>query len=307
MTELRFDGKTAIVTGAGGNPSLGRAHAMLLAARGANVVVNDIGGGGGPAGQASAQAVADEIVAAGGKAVADTNSVATPEGAAAMVQTALDAFGGIDIIVNNAGVVYVAPLEEITIRDYQRTIEVNLLGPMYLVRAAWPHMKANGYGRIVNIASNSMFGCALQIAYGASKGGMFALTQGLAAEGAPYGIKVNAIGPGAFTRMVIGAREETSAAYQYSKANMPAELVSPAVGFFAHESCDVSGECLEVMGGGVRRIYYARTAGINAPDLDIETIPARWEEIVAGTSERRIPAGEMDGFAAQGRPYVPSE
>lgn len=307
MAELRFDGRTAIVTGAGGNPSLGRAHAMLLAARGANVVVNDIGGGAGPAGSASAQAVADEIVALGGKAVADTNSVATPEGAAAMVKTALDAFGGIDIIVNNAGVVYVAPLEEITIRDYQRTAEVNLLGPMYLVRAAWPHMKAKGYGRIVNIASSSMFGCALQIAYGATKGGMLALTQGLAAEGEPYGIKVNAVGPGAFTRMVIAAREEDSRAYQYSKQHMPAELVSPAIAFFAHEDCPVTGECLEVMGGGVRRVYYARTEGITDLELTPEKIVERWDEITAGTSERRIPPAEMDGFSAQGRPYVPSE
>src|SRR5690606_11876911 len=152
MTELRFDGRTAIVTGSGGNPSLGRAHAMLLASRGAQVVVNDIGSD--PEmrhypGAASAEKVAGEIRAAGRKAVADTNAVATPEGAEAIIRTALDNFGSIDILVNNAAISVGAPIDAMTPRDFQRHIDINLMGSIWCCRAAWPHMRARGYGRIV--------------------------------------------------------------------------------------------------------------------------------------------------------------
>ena len=166
MSVLRFDGRTAIVTGSGGNPSLGRAHAMLLASRGANVVVNDIGQSKAPnyAGQASAEAVAEEIRSAGGKAVADMHSVADEAGAAAIIRCALDAFGSVDILVNNAGVSIAAAIDEMTPADFRLHIEVNLLGPYYLARAAWPHMKAAHYGRIVNITSGSMAGYANQAA-----------------------------------------------------------------------------------------------------------------------------------------------
>ena len=144
MSEFRFEGRTAIVTGAGGNPSLGRAHALLLGARGANVVVNDIGSD--PEqrhypGAASAEAVAAEIRAAGGKAIANTDSVATPEGAEAIVQAALDAFGSVDILVNNAGISIGAPFDVISPRDIQRHFDINLMGTVWCSRAAWPHMK----------------------------------------------------------------------------------------------------------------------------------------------------------------------
>ena len=141
MEQLRFDGRTAIVTGAGGNPSLGRAHALLLAARGANVVVNDIGAlpaALGYPGVASAETVAEEIRALGGKAVADTNSVSSESGGAAIVQTALDAFGSVDILVNNAGICRVVSFEEMTPADFRETIEVNLMGTVHTCRAAWP-------------------------------------------------------------------------------------------------------------------------------------------------------------------------
>lgn len=133
MHELRFESRTAIVTGAGGEPSLGRAYALLLAARGANVVVNDIGRDPetpGYVGTASAATVAQEICTLGGRAVADTHSVASEAGAAAIVQTALDAFGGIDILVNNAGISIAAPFDVMTSRDLQRHIDINLMGPV---------------------------------------------------------------------------------------------------------------------------------------------------------------------------------
>lgn len=302
MQELRFDGRTAIVTGSGGNPSLGRAHAMLLAARGANVVINDIGGGTAP-GPAKAQSVVDEIVALGGKAVADDNTVATPEGAEAIVKTALEAYGQVDIVVNNAGVIFQAAIDELPAKDHDKMIDVNLMGPIYLSRAIWPHMAKRGYGRIVNITSGSMFGAALQVSYGASKGGLWAFTRAIAAEGERVGIKANAVSPGAFTRMLIGAQEEDCSAYQFSKANLPPQLVSPAVAFLAHEDCPVSGECFDVMGGAMRRVYMGRSDGIVDPELTIEKVASNWDAIMGPVSDQLVPVGVLDGFKLHNKPY----
>ena len=305
MTQLRFDGRTAIVTGAGGNPSLGRAHAMLLASRGANVVVNDIGTSKAPnyEGQASAEAVAAEIRAAGGKAVADTHSVADEDGAAAIVQTALDAYGSLDIVINNAGVSIAAAVDEMTPADFRLHIEVNLLGPWYLARAAWPHMKAAGYGRIVNITSGSMAGYANQAAYASSKGGLWSLTRTLATEGIPLGIKANAVNPGAFTRMVAATLQADSPLLEFSRDNLPPELSSPAVAFLAHEQCPVTGECIESVGGEVFRHYMARTPGIADRDHTIETLVARWDEIMAGASDGLIGLAGHDTSGWKVRPY----
>jgi NAD(P)-dependent dehydrogenase (short-subunit alcohol dehydrogenase family) len=300
--ELRFDGKTAIVTGAGGNPSLGRAHAMLLAARGANVVVNDIGGTHAP-GPATAQGVVDEIVALGGKAVADTHTVATEAGAAAMVQTALDAYGGVDILINNAGICFNVAIDEITAEHFQRTIDVNLMGPVWMSRAVWPHMRKKNYGRIVNIVSGSMFGFALQTSYATSKGGLYSFTRALAAEGDIYGIKVNAVAPAGFSRMIIGSQEEDCPTYQGTKQFMPAELVAPAVAYLSHESCDATGECVDAMGGTLRSIYWAITPGFSDRELTIETVAERWNEIVAGKAEGTMPAAAADSRTWKMKPY----
>jgi NAD(P)-dependent dehydrogenase (short-subunit alcohol dehydrogenase family) len=304
--ELRFDGKTAIVTGAGGNPSLGRVHAMLLAARGANVVVNDIGMAHAP-GPATAQGVVDEIKALGGKAVANANSVATPEGAAAIVKTALDAYGSVDIVVNNAGIVFNVPFEQLADHDYEKVIDVNLMGPIWVSKAAWPHMKKKNYGRIVNITSGSMFGFAQQASYAASKGGVLSLTRALAAEGERFGIKVNAVSPAGFTRMVIGSQEEDCPTYQGTKNYMLPELVSPAVAYLAHEDCPVTGECLDVMGGAVKRVYFMMTNGIMDRELTIEKVADRWDEIFAGTAEGRVPISILDGYTLKNKPYTPSK
>src|ERR1700741_1198326 len=281
MGELRFDGRTAIVTGAGGNPSLGRAHALLLAARGANVVVNDIGRDPltpGYAGAASAEAVAQEIRALGGKGVADVNSVATEAGAAAIVRTAIEAFGRLDILVNNAGLSIAAAFDEMTARDFQRHIDINLMGPVWTCRAAWPHLRAQGDGRIVNTTSGAMAGYAALVAYGASKGGLWSFTRALAAEGAAFGIKVNAVNPGAFTRMIAAQQAETSSMYQYARQNLPAEIVSPVVAYLAHEDCPVSGECIDSVGGEVRRVYLAQTDGFADRELTIDMVAQPWDD-----------------------------
>ena len=309
MDLLRFDGRTAIVTGAGGNPSLGRAHALLLAERGANVVVNDIGRDPetpGYSGTASAQQVADEICALGGKAVADTNSVASPEGADAIVRTAVDAFGGIDILVNNAGISIAAPFDEMADRDFRRHIDINLMGPVWLCRAAWGQMRDQGYGRIVNITSGAMTGFAWLTAYGTSKGGLFSFTRALAAEGERFGIKVNAVNPGAFTRMVAAQQEESSAMLNYARDNLPPELVSPVVAFLAHERCPVTGECIEAVGGEVRRVQITQTEGFADRDLTLETVAARWNELFADGAGSAIPYAAMDTTQWDIKPYRPA-
>jgi NAD(P)-dependent dehydrogenase (short-subunit alcohol dehydrogenase family) len=306
MTELRFDGRTAIVTGAGGNPSLGRAHALLLASRGANVVVNDIGSD--PAmrnypGHASAETVAAEIRAVGGNAFASTHSVASVEGAEAIVQTALDAFGGLDILVNNAAISVGAPLHVMSAADYERHIAVNLMGTLWCCRAAWPHMQRKGYGRIVNTTSSAMTGFACQAAYAASKGGVWALTRTLAAEGAAHGIKVNAISPGAFTRLVSAMLEDDSPLLLAARDHMPPGLSSPAVAVLAHEDCPVTGECIDSAGGAVQRTYIARTRGIADPAQTVETLAARWGEVMDEEGAEPVGVGTFDTSEWKIRPY----
>ena len=308
MAELRFDGRTAIVTGAGGNPSLGRAHAMLLASRGANVVVNDIGRD--PesphyADSASAERVAEEIRALGGRAVADTNSVASEAGAEGLIRTAIDAFGGVDILVNNAGLSLAAPIDEMSAHDHERHMAINLTGSLLTCRAAWPHMKAKGYGRIVNTASGSFAGYGWLVAYGASKGGVFSLSRALAAEGSRLGIKVNTINPGGFTRMVTAQQFDSSPIVQQARESFPAELASPVVAFLAHEDCPVTGECFESVGGMVRRVYIAQTPGFVDRGIDIEMVRDRWDEVMAGADPSIIPWGDVDTTAWDFKPYKP--
>jgi NAD(P)-dependent dehydrogenase (short-subunit alcohol dehydrogenase family) len=305
MRELRFDGRVAIVTGAGGNPSLGRAHALLLAARGAKVVVNDIGRSAAPGydGEASAEAVAAEIRGLGGSAVASAHSVADEKSAAAIVQTAIDSFGGLDILVNNAGISIAARFNEMSALDNERHIDINLLGTVWMCRAAWPHLQSRRYGRIVNTGSGAFAGMPSLAIYGASKGGIFSLSRGLAAEGLPFNIKVNTLNPGGFTRMLLAQQFETSPMYQHARQHLPPELVSPAVAFLAHESCPVTGECFDVMGGEVRRTYLAQTAGFTDPNLTVETIAERWREVMGAPRDPVIGLSAVDTELWHIKPY----
>lgn len=305
--DYRFDGRVAVVTGAGGDPSLGRAHALLLAARGASVVVNDIGFDAetpGYEGRASAEAVAAEIRATGGKAVASTASVASEEGGAAIIEAALQAFGRIDILVNNAGISIGAPFDTMTSRDFERHIQINLMGAYYCCRAAWPHMKAQGYGRIVNTTSASMTGFGDQAAYATSKGGLWSLTRALAAEGAGLGIHVNALSPGAFTRMVSAMLQDDSPMLQHSRDNLPAELSSPALAWLCHEACEANGECIDSVGGAVQRTFIARTRGIVSPTLTIEDVAAQWNAIVSEDGAETVGLASFDTSDWKIRPYA---
>ena len=280
MSELRFDGQVAIVTGAGGSPSLGRSYAHLLASRGAKVVVNDLGVGPDGRGVARAHAdrVAQEIVDAGGEAVADTNSVAESSSARAIVQTALDAWGRVDILVNNAGICPMAEFDEISDEDIERIIAVHTLGNVWMCRAVWPHMKAQEYGRIVNITSGAMFGLRYVVLYGTAKGGIYGLTRGLAVEGARHGIKVNTVGPAAGTVAITHLNVETE--WVHTMGSLKPEQVAPVVAYLAHAECELSGKYLEAAGGRVAEKFVGETAGFYDPDLTIEGVRDHLDEIL---------------------------
>jgi NAD(P)-dependent dehydrogenase (short-subunit alcohol dehydrogenase family) len=303
--ELRFDGRVAIVTGSGGG--LGRAHAMLLAARGAQVVVNDLGGSvtGEGADQSAAEATSAEIRALGFEAVADTHSVATPEGGQAIVTRALDTYGRVDVLVNNAGIIRDAPFDEMTAELVEPVLDVHLRGAFHVTRPAWAVMRAQGYGRIVNTTSVSgLVGMPGQTNYGSAKAGVFGLTRVLAQEGAALGIKVNALAPTAATRMLLGAmHEETNAdpaaiaAVKSSLDRLDPSLVAPVAAVLAHETCPVTGEVYSAGGGLVTRLFLARTVGFFSASLSPEDVRDHFDEI-RDESGYTVPTSTTDAVAS---------
>ncbi|MGI9576955.1 MAG: SDR family oxidoreductase [Microthrixaceae bacterium] len=289
MSDLGFDGQVAIVTGAGGG--LGRSHALELARRGARVVVNDLGGAvdGSGGSDSAAQKVVDEIEAAGGEAVADHNSVATAEGGEAIVQTALDAFDTVDIVVNNAGILRDKTFHNLTPELLEPVIAVHLLGAFYVTLPAWKIMREKGYGRVVNTSSNSgLLGNFGQANYGAAKLGLVGFTRVLANEGKAKGIKANAIAPVAKTRMTedllgpLGDKLE------------PSEI-TPTIIYLAHEDCPVNGEVYSVAGGVVARYFIGLTPGWYAEGHSAEDVRDHFEQIrdETGYIVPEDPSGEL--------------
>jgi len=273
MADLGFDGKVAIITGAGGG--LGRSHALDLARRGALIVVNDLGGAadGTGSGTTAAQTVVDEIKAAGGEAVANYDSVATPEGGKAIVQSALEAFSRVDIVINNAGILRDTSFKNMSAEQLEPVLDVHLKGAFYVTQPAWEHMREQGFGRIVNTASGAgIFGNFGQTNYGAAKMGLVGFTRVLAIEGAKYNIKANAIAPVAKTRMtedILGPLAD----------KLLPESVTPVVTYLVHEDCEVTGEVYSVGGGRVARVFIGVTPGIVESDLSAEHVRDRLEEI----------------------------
>jgi NAD(P)-dependent dehydrogenase (short-subunit alcohol dehydrogenase family) len=269
---LSYDGRVAVITGAG--IGVGRSHALDLARRGARVVVNDLGAAvDGTGAEASVAAtVVAEIEAAGGEAVANTDSVSAPGGGEAIVQTALDAFGQVDVVINNAGILRDASFAKLTQEQLDAVLDVHLRGAFAVTQPAWRLMREQGYGRIVNTSSGSgLFGNFGQSNYAAAKMGLVGMTRVLAIEGAKHNIKVNAIAPVALTRMTEGLVP--------ADADLRPELITPVVAYLAHEDCAVSGHVYSVGGGRVSRVFSGVTAGINSAELTAEMVAESMEQI----------------------------
>jgi NAD(P)-dependent dehydrogenase (short-subunit alcohol dehydrogenase family) len=257
------------------------------------VVVNDTGANlkGSNAEGEPARQVVEEIRAVGGQAVASTASVASAAGAKEIVESALDHYGRIDVLVHNAGVVRGAPLREMTEEDFEAVLDVHLRGGFHVLRHAFPTMCDAGYGRIVLTASvNGLYGNREQANYSAAKGGLIGLSHVAAVEGAAHGVKSNVILPGAVTRMAEGL--DTS-----SYPPMPPELVAPVVGFLCHESCSVTGEILVSMAGRVARAFVAESPGVYQPEWSMEQVAAQLPTIRSTAAPLVFdvtPCGQLD-------------
>jgi len=254
VSEISFDGRVAIVTGAGGG--LGRTYALELAARGAAVVVNDLGGSvdGKGGDDAAAQKVVDEITAIGGTAAPNYDSVATPEGGEGVVRTAIDSFGKVDVVINNAGILRDKSFLKLEWADLEAVLDVHLKGAFYVSQPAFRVMKENGYGRFVFTASNATFGNFGQSNYAAAKMALVGLSNTLAVEGARAGILSNVIMPVAKTRMT----EELLGDFaQY----LAPEFVTPMVTYLCSEACTTTHGAYSAAGGRYARVFWALGPG----------------------------------------------
>ena len=275
MSQVSFENRTVIVTGAGNG--LGKAYALELGSRGARVVVNDLGGAvdGSGSGNTPADEVVNEIIANGGEAVANYDSVATKEGGASIVQTAIDNFGTVDAVVNNAGILRDKSFAKMEEDDLNAIIDVHLKGTFFVCQPAFIQMKEQGYGRFVNVSSPSgLFGNFGQLNYGAAKMGIVGLTNVLAIEGAKYNIKANVIAPNAATRMT-----EELFGEDMSKL-LTVDNITPLVVYLASEQCEVTHEIFSAGGGRFARI------GIST-DVGYFNASAKAEDIFANIGEIR--------------------
>lgn len=274
MSELRFDERVAIITGAGNG--LGKAHALELARRGAMVVVNDLGGAVDGEGNDSsaAQVVVDEIVAAGGIALANTDSVTDPAAAKAMVESAIAEFGRLDIVVNNAGILRDKAFHNSTLENWQAVIDVHLTGAYNVTLPAYQHMREAGYGRIVMTSSPAgLYGNFGQTNYSSAKMGLVGFARAIKQEGGRKGIHANVIAPTADTRMTEGLLGSIADDSQ-------PEHITAVVGYLCHESCELNGEILACAAGRVARAFVGVTPGIFDRDLSIDTVAANIDEIM---------------------------
>jgi NAD(P)-dependent dehydrogenase (short-subunit alcohol dehydrogenase family) len=291
MGEIRFDDRVAIVTGAGGG--LGREHALLLASRGAKVVVNDLGGAADGTGASAgpAERTVKEIEDLGGTAVANADSVATPEGGQAIVATALEAFGRVDVVISNAGILRDKAFHNMTPELLDPVLDVHLKGAFNVLRPAWVRMREAGYGRVLVTASNSgILGNFGQSNYGAAKMGLVGLARVLAQEGARYNIKANALAPIARTRM-------TEELLGPLAPKLDPALVAPVAAWLVSEQCPVTGEIYSAGGGRVARFFIGLTEGYANPALTPEDVRDHLDQIrdEAGYS---VPAGVADELSS---------
>ena len=274
MSEISFEDRTVIVTGAGNG--LGKAYAIDLGNRGAKVVVNDLGGAvdGSGSGNTPADEVVNEIISNGGEAVANYDSVATKDGGESIVQSAIDNFGTVDAVINNAGILRDKSFAKLSEEELSLVIDVHLKGAFFVSQPAFKVMKEKNYGRIVNVASPSgLFGNFGQSNYGAAKMGIVGLTNVLAIEGAKNNIKVNVIAPTAYTRMT-----EALLPDDVGKLFRP-ELVSPMVVYLASEACEPTHEIFGVAAGRFARIGIITHNGYVNTSATAEDVANNIEEI----------------------------
>ena len=283
---VTLDNKVAIITGAGGG--LGRSHALLLAHHGARIVVNDLGGNadGTGASESMADQVVKEIEAAGGEAVANHDSVSTPEGGAAIVQTALDTFGTVDIVINNAGILRDKSFLKIPPADFDILLDVHLRGAFHVSQPAFAVMKEHGFGRFVHTTSAAgLFGNFGQANYAAAKTGLVGLSNVLAIEGAKYGITSNVIAPIARSRLTEDLLGPMAEALQ-------PELVSPLVTYLVSQECELTHEIFSVGGGRIARVFLGLTPGWFAG----KDVAFTADDVAANIDQIR----DTDGFVVPG-------
>ena len=267
-----FEGRVALITGAGDPDGLGFAHARFLAARGARLVLNDYGGGtlglpvqGVDAGVA--EAAAERIRALGGEAISNAGDVGDPQTAQDMVDAALEAWGRVDIVVNNAGIASAQFFPDVDAEEFDRHVRVTLLGCLHTARAAWPRFVEQGRGRIVNTGSPACFGNEIA-SYASTKAGLFGLTRTAAIFGAPHDIRVNLLLPAAWSRLTAMLPESPFKARLHEEFG--ADRISPLVGWLVSDRCDVSGETFTAGGGGFSRVVYAASeVQPSEGDLDV--------------------------------------
>jgi NAD(P)-dependent dehydrogenase (short-subunit alcohol dehydrogenase family) len=293
---VNFDGQVVIVTGAGGSPGLGRSYALLLARLGARVVVNDLGVG--PDGKgtfaAHPETVVQEIRDLGGTAVVDTHSVATEDGALAVVATALDAYGRVDALINNAGVMRFAQFLELQPDEITRMVDVHLYGTIWMCRAVWPHLLRNGGGRILNTTSGAMLGAGYGSVYGAVKSGIWGLTRTLAFEGTQNGIAVNALSPGAPT-MSARLADIPPLSPEAIERRSP-DRVAPIAAYLVHPDCPASGKNVVAEEGHLHEVLYRRTDGVRLTAPSVDEVADAWESVVDRTAAQDLADPPESGF-----------
>jgi NAD(P)-dependent dehydrogenase (short-subunit alcohol dehydrogenase family) len=294
---LRFDDRVVVVTGAGRN--LGREYALELAARGAKVVVNDLGvaisdtdGTGDAPARNPALEVVEEIWDLGGEAVVSLDTVTTAEGGAAIVQTALDEWGRVDALINNAGVVRQAPMAEHGPDVWEPVLASQLGGHLNVTRPAWALMAAQGSGRILNVSSGAgLWGVAGMASYATSKMGVVGLTRALALEGAALGISVNVIAPSAKTRPGgFGPIPASPRLHEWMSVDQVAALAV----WLVHEDCTATGECFSVGAGYIGRVAVAVNDGFHGRPLSPESVRDAWDQVMADGPWTPLPAGSGD-------------
>jgi NAD(P)-dependent dehydrogenase (short-subunit alcohol dehydrogenase family) len=296
MTQVALDGQVAIVTGAA--RGLGRCYALALARHGATVVVNDLPGSG-------AGTVVDEIVADGGQSIAAEHVISDPDDARALVDAARGQ-GGLAVLINNAGMLRNGRFEDLTVKQIRDILAVHLAGAFFVSQPAFAAMRERGYGRVVNISSNTSFGMAGLVNYAAAKAGVLGLTTSLALEGAPHGISVNSVLPnGASTIMddqpIPGFTDDERfvAAFEGVAHRFAPELTASLVTFLASPACTVSGQHFSSLGGRYARVFYGVTEGWLSPPDAVATaddIAAHFEQIADSGRVALLPASIRDEF-----------